>query len=241
MQAIVPAAGEGTRLRPLTADRPKGLVEVAGKPILTHCFESLLAAGIDDIVVVVGYRGDDIVESYGEEFRGVPLTYTWQDERLGLGHAVSLAEEHVSGDVVVWNGDNVGDVDLARLIERHRTADAAATLLVDDVSPERAREGAAFVLEDGEPVGLVEKPDDPPSTLVPRGVFVFSERVFDALARIEPSDRGEYELADAVDRLMTRGCRVETVALDGWLLNVNTPADVERASARIGDGETGGL
>jgi glucose-1-phosphate thymidylyltransferase long form len=240
MQAIVPAAGEGTRLRPLTADRPKGLVDVAGQPILTHCFESLLSAGIDDIVVVVGYRGDDIVEHYGEEFRGVPLTYAWQDERLGLGHAVLTAEEYVSGDVVVWNGDNVGDVDLTGMVERHRTAEAAATLLVDDVSPKRASEGAAFVLEDGEPVGVVEKPDDPPSTLVSRGVYVFSEHVFDALDRIEPSARGEYELADAVDRLMTRGCRVETVALDGWLLNVNTPATVERASARIGGRGTGG-
>jgi dTDP-glucose pyrophosphorylase len=140
---------------------------------------------------------------------------------------------------VVWNGDNVGDVDLAGLIERHRTAEAAATLLVDDVLPERASEGAAFVLADGEPVGLVEKPDDPPSTLVSRGVFVFSEHVFDTLDRIEPSARGEYEVADAVDRLMIAGYPVETVALDGWLLNVNTPADVERASARIGGGETG--
>jgi dTDP-glucose pyrophosphorylase len=239
MQAIVPAAGEGTRLRPLTTDRPKGLVAVAGKPILTHCFESLLAAGIDDIVVVVGYRGDDIVDHYGDDFRGVPLTYAWQDERLGLGHAVLTAEEYVSGDAVVWNGDNVGEVALAGMIERHREAGAAATLLVDEVSRERAREGAVFVLDDGKPVGVVEKPDDPPSTLASRGVSVFSPRVFDALERIEPSARGEYEVADAVDRLMTTGCSVETVGLDGWLLNVNTPGDVERASVRLGGDETG--
>jgi glucose-1-phosphate thymidylyltransferase len=234
MQAIVPAAGEGTRLRPLTDDRPKGLVDIAGQPLLTHVFESLLAAGIDEIVVVVGYRGDDIVAHYDDDFRGVPLTYVWQAEQLGLGHAVLTAEEHVSGDVVVWNGDNVGAVDLAGLIERHRDAGAAATLLIDEVSRERAREGAAFVLDDGEPVGVVEKPDDPPSTLIPLGVFVFSERLFEALGRVEPSARGEYELTDAVDLLVDKGAGVETVGAGGWLSNVNTMADIERVAERLG-------
>lgn len=241
MQAIVPAAGEGTRLRPLTADRPKGLVEVAGRPILTHVFESLLAAGIDHIVVVVGYRGDDVVDYYGDAFRGTPLTYAWQAEQLGLGHAVSTAAAHVSGDVVVWNGDNVGDVDLSGLIDRHRRTDAAATLLVDEVSRERASEGAVFVVDDGDVVGLVEKPDAPPSTLIPRGVFVFSARLFDALDRIDPSARGEYELTDAVDLLIDEGAGVETVGIDGWLTNVNTTADIERASERVGgDGSPNG-
>ncbi|WP_049935605.1 sugar phosphate nucleotidyltransferase [Haloplanus natans] len=236
MQAIVPAAGEGTRLRPLTAERPKGLVEVAGRPILTHVFESLRAAGIDDIVVVVGYRGDDIVDYYVDRFRDVSLTYAWQTERLGLGHAVSAAGGYVAGDVVVWNGDNVGDVALSGLIERRRATDAAATLLVDEVGRERASEGAVFIVDDGEVVGVVEKPDAPPSTLIPRGVFVFSDRLFEALDRIEPSARGEYELTDAIDLLVAEGARVETVRLDGWLVNVNTTADIERASARLDGG-----
>jgi glucose-1-phosphate thymidylyltransferase len=234
MQAIVPAAGEGTRLQPLTDDRPKGLVDIAGRPILTHVFESLLAAGIDEIVVVVGYRGADIVAHYGDAFRDVPLTYAWQEEQLGLGHAVLTAEEHVSGDVVVWNGDNVGAVDLAGLIERHRETGAAAMLLIDDVSQERAQEGAVFVLDDGEPVGVVEKPDDPPSTLVPLGVFVFSSRVFEALRQVELSDRGEYELTDAIDLLVDNGAGVETVGVGGWLSNVNTMADIERVAERLG-------
>lgn len=237
MQAIVPAAGRGTRLRPLTDDRPKGLVEVAGKPILTHCFESLLAAGVDDIVVVVGYRGEDIVDYYGDDFRGVSLTYAWQTEQLGLGHAVSTAEAHVSGDVVVWNGDNVGEVNLSETVEHHRRTDAATTLLVDEVSRERAGEGAVFVLEDDELVGLVEKPDEPPSTVIPRGVYVFSERIFDALAGVEPSARGEYELTDAIDALFDEAARVEVVDLEGWLLNVNTAADVTEGTRRIGASE----
>jgi len=237
MQAIVPAAGRGTRLRPLTDDRPKGLVEVAGKPILTHCFESLLAAGIDEIVVVVGYRGEDIVDYYGDDFRGVPLTYAWQEEQLGLGHAVSAAGAYVSDDVVVWNGDNVGDVNLSGMVEHHRRTDAETTLLMDEVSRDRAAEGAVFVLDDGEPVGLVEKPDEPPSTLIPRGVYVFSERIFDALTGVEPSARGEYELTDAIDGLFDEEARVEVVDLEGWLLNVNTAVDVTEGTRRIGASE----
>jgi glucose-1-phosphate thymidylyltransferase len=238
MQAIVPAAGEGTRLRPLTDDRPKGLVEVAGTPILTHAFEALRAAGVDGIVVVVGYLGEQIVDRYGDRYRDVPLTYAWQDERLGLGHAVSQAAEHVAGDMMVWNGDNVGSVNLSELIARHRGTGAMATLLVDDVSRERATAGAAFVLDDGEPVEVVEKPDEPPSTLIPRGVFAFSPRIFDALDRIEPSARGEYELADAVDLLLGGDGRVELIRMKGWLRNVNTVADVREVSRRLaGDRE----
>ena len=101
MQAVVPAAGEGTRLRPLTAERPKGLVEVAGKPLLTHVFEALSPLGVEEIVVVVGYHGDAIREHYGDSVDGVPLTYATQDRRRGLAHALLQAEPHVDGDVVV--------------------------------------------------------------------------------------------------------------------------------------------
>lgn len=104
------------------------------------------------------------------------------------------------------------------------------------MSRERAREGAAFVLDEGEPVGVVEKPDEPPSTLVPLGVFVFAPRVFEALRQVAPSDRGEYELAGAVDRLFGGGGGVELVRLDGWLTNVNTVADIEWVEGRIGGG-----
>lgn len=91
-------------------------------------------------------------------------------------------------------------------------------------------------MDDGEPVGVVEKPSAPPSTLVPLGVFAFSPRVFEALRHVEPSERGECELADAVDRLFGDGDGVEVVRLDGWVTNVNTVADSERVEGRI-DGE----
>ena len=237
MRGVVFAAGEGTRMRPLTDDRPKGLVEVAGKPLLTHCFETLLGLGVDELLVVVGYRGEQIREYYGERFEGTPITYAEQAERTGLAHAALAAEPHVDGDFLAMNGDNVFGADLAAVRHHHESTDADATLLVDGVSREEAtRTGVLELDADGCVTGLVEKPADPPSTTVPRGFYAFSPRIFDACRAVDPAPTGEYELTHAIDTLLDRGGTVETVPLDGWATNVNTPADRETATARLTDG-----
>jgi dTDP-glucose pyrophosphorylase len=233
MQAVVPAAGEGTRLRPHTADQPKGLVEVAGKPLLSYVFETLTDLGVDDIVVVVGYRGEQIREYYGDAFEGIPLSYVDQDERLGLAHAVRQAAPLVDEAFVLLNGDNVFDADLSPMVERHRESDAAVTTVVEEVSRDRAREGGVFAFDDGEVVGVVEKPDDPPSRTIPRGVSVCSPLLFQACELVTPSHTGEYELSAAFDLLVRAGHDIETVPFEGWCCNVNTVADCERVAARF--------
>jgi len=234
MQAVVPAAGEGTRMGSLTEDRPKGLVEVAGKPLLTHAFGTLRDLGVTGVVVVVGYHGEAIREHYGDAFGDLPLIYVRQDQRLGLAHAVAQAAPRIDGDFLVYNGDNVCRANLAAVRDRHRETGADATSLVEEVTRDRAAKGGVFELDDGEVVGLVEKPDDPPSRLVPRGFYAFSERIFDACRLVTPADTGEYELSDAVDLLIQAGRRVETVPLEGWCHNVNTPADCETVAERLG-------
>ncbi|MEF8783873.1 MAG: sugar phosphate nucleotidyltransferase [Haloarculaceae archaeon] len=233
MQAVVPAAGEGTRLRPRTADRPKGLVDVAGKPLLSHVLGTLTDLGISEIVVVTGYRGEEIRSYYGSSFEGADLVYVCQEERRGLAHALLQAAPHVERDFVCMNGDNVCRANLDAVLQRHRRTEADATTLVDDVSRERATQGGVFELDDGEVVGLTEKPDTPPSTLIPRGFYAFSERIFDACRLVTPADTGEYELSNAVDLLVYAGRRVETVPLEGWCLNVNTPDDCEAVADRL--------
>jgi glucose-1-phosphate thymidylyltransferase len=235
MQGVVPAAGEGTRLRPLTAERPKGLVDVAGKPLLTHVFETLVSLGVTELVVVVGYRADDIREHYDNSFEGTPITYVEQTERRGLGHAVLQAEPVVDGDFVVLNGDNVCRANTGAVVDRHRETDADATLLVESVSRDRASEGGVIDHDDGAVEGLVEKPDDPPSTLIPRGFFTLSTAIFRALHAVQPGHTGEVELTRAIDRLVQAGRRVETVALSGWCVNVNTDADRETVAAKLAD------
>ncbi|MFB6095447.1 MAG: nucleotidyltransferase family protein, partial [Halodesulfurarchaeum sp.] len=148
MQAVVPAAGEGTRLRPLTEDRPKGLVEIAGQPLLAHVFESLVELGIEEIVTVVGYRGDDIVEHFGRSFRDASLSYVWQEAPKGVADALLQARDAVDGDVVLYNGDNLFDADLDRVLEVHRARNPGATLLVDSVDEEAARRTGVVVRDD---------------------------------------------------------------------------------------------
>lgn len=236
VQAVVPAAGRGTRMQPLTDDRPKGLVEVAGRPLLEHVLGAIEPVA-EECVVVVGYRGDQIVEHLGEQYRGVDITYVTQSEREGLAHALLQAEPHVEGPFVSLNGDNVLRADIEALVERHREADASVTTLVERVSPDRASEGAVFELaaDNGETSvsGLVEKPDDPPSALVPRGCYVFSEQIFNACRLVVPGRTGERELTDAVDLLLAAGWHLEMVPLDGWCQNVNTPADRDRVTRRL--------
>jgi len=234
MDGVVLAAGEGTRLRPLTAEQPKALVTVAGRPLLEHAFDALLSVGVDRLVVVVGYRGDQIVDHYGDSYRGTPVTYVTQADRLGTAHALKQAIPVVSGPLVVLNGDNVCRANLDAAVERHRATDAAATLLVESVPREQATTtGVVETDEDGRVTGLVEKPDDPTSTLVTRGFYAFGSAIGPALDRIDPADRGEYEITDAIDDLLARGHRVETVTLEGWCHNVNEPADRERVREKL--------
>lgn len=230
---MILAAGEGTRLRPKTEEVPKPLVRVAGKPILTHCFETLHDLGITEVIVVVGYRKERIEERYGDTFRGLRIRFAHQSERKGLAHAVLAAEEHVTADFAVLNGDNIYAGNLAAVLDRHATTDADITFPVEEVTPERAREGAVCVLDDGAVVGLVEKPDEVPSRYAPAAFYVLPPAVFDACRRIRPSERGEYELADAVDLLIRDGYTVETVPFDGWKVNVNTERDIERAEQKL--------
>ena len=139
MQAVIPAAGEGTRLRPLTEERPKGLIEVAGKPILTRCFEQLADLGVEEFLIVVGYRKEDIVEYYGDEFRGVPIGYVHQREQLGLAHAASCGEPGIEDDFVLLNGDNVFRANLGAALERQRRPGVDARGRAVSVSQSRHR------------------------------------------------------------------------------------------------------
>lgn len=235
MKAVVPAAGRGTRLRPLTDDRPKGLVEVDDRPLLEHVFDELVGLDVTQLLVVTGYRGDQIVERFGASYRDVPLTYIEQAEPLGLADSVAQAEPHVDDDFLVMLGDNVFRGDLDGLPRQHLDGDADATLLVDRVPlDEASRYGVCHLDDDGEVVELVEKPATPRSNVVMTGFYAFSPAIFPACRLVEPSDRGEYELPDAIELLVQAGRTVETVPLEGWRVDVGSPEDRDRAERRLG-------
>ena len=234
MKAVVIAAGKGTRLRPLTDDKPKGLVEVAGQPILTHCFEQLLDIDVSEIVVVVGYEGDQIVERYGDVYEGVPLTYVEQDEPLGIAHALLTAEPRVDEEFVVMLGDNIFRANLEDVVDRQRTGRVDAAFLVEEVPYEEAsRYGVCVTDDEGAITHIVEKPEEPPSNLVMTGFYTFTPAIFHACHLVQPSDRGEYEITDAIDLLIRSGRRIEAIEMDGWRIDVGYPEDRDRAEKRI--------
>lgn len=259
MHALVFAAGRGTRLRPYTDETPKPLLEVAGEPMLERTLRSVVAAGVERVTIVVGYRGADVVDAIGSTFAGVPVEYAVQDDRLGLAHAVRTAFEGgygvtepsglsdtdndgVPGAVLTVNGDNVfaPDCDLSRLVERHHDPGVDGTLLLDRVSRNEAETTARCVLDDDGAVRSLAASSGETATHEP-GYVAAGVQTHDAHDLLEaclgvgPADTGEYELADALESLVDDGSRYVGLDLDGWHLNVNTPADLERARDRLGN------
>ncbi len=238
MKAVVLAAGEGTRLRPLTEDKPKGMVEVAGKPILTHCFEQLAELGADELLVVVGYMKETIIEHYGDDFEGIPITYAHQREQKGLAHALLTVEEHIDEAFVLMLGDNVFRANLQDVVNRQHEDRADAAFLVEEVPWEEAsRYGVCDTNKYGEIVEVVEKPDDPPSNLVMTGFYTFTPAIFHACHLVQPSGRDEYEISDAVDLLLQSGRTIDAIRMDGWRVDVGYPEDRDRAEQLLQDGE----
>ncbi|WP_439026687.1 UTP--glucose-1-phosphate uridylyltransferase AglF [Haloarchaeobius sp. DT45] len=234
MKAVVLAAGKGTRLRPLTDDKPKGMVEVAGKPIITHCLEQLRDLGADEFVLVVGYKKEKIISHYGDEFEGIPITYAHQREQKGLAHALLTVEEHIDDDFMLMLGDNIFNANLKDVVRRQREDRADAAFLVEEVPWEEAsRYGVCATNQYGEITDVVEKPEDPPSNLVMTGFYTFTPAIFHACHLVQPSNRDEYEISDAVDLLIQSGRTIDAIRIDGWRTDIGYPEDRDKAEKRL--------
>ena len=239
MQAVVLAAGKGTRLRPLTEDTPKGLVEVAGTPILTYCFDNLIELGAEDLYVVVGYEKEQIIGYYGDSYRDVPITYTHQREQRGLAHALLTVEEHVDDDFMLILGDNIFQANLGDVVNRQFEDRADAAFLVEEVPYEDAsRYGVCDTNEYGEIVEVIEKPEEPPTNLVMTGFYTFSPAIFHACHLVQPSNRGEYELSEAIDLLIHSGRTIDAIRMEGWRIDVGYPEDRDEAERRLTEAES---
>ena len=234
MKAVVLAAGEGTRLRPLTEDKPKGMVEVNDSPILTHCFEQLAALGADELIVVVGYHKQAIIHHYGDEFRGVPITYAHQGEQNGLAHALLTVEEHIDDDFMLMLGDNIFQANLQDVVRRQQEDRTDAAFLTEEVPYEEAnRYGVCDTNDYGEITNVVEKPEDPPANLVMTGFYTFSPAIFSACNLVQPSNRDEYEISEAIDLLIQSGRTIDAIRMDGWRFDIGYPEDRDKAEQRL--------
>lgn len=237
--AVVLAAGEGNRLRPLTKYRPKPMLPAATKPILEYVFDRLADAGIDEIVVVVGYRSDRVKSHFGPTYRSVPITYVSQEKQLGTGHALLAAESAVDGTCLVINGDQIVDGQIIRDTIAGHEANAAATLAL--LQRSSVDEYGGVIVDDGRVTSIVEKPRDDREYFLNAGVYVLEPAVFDALRAGEPGG-GEYHLVDGLSALVDSGEIVRGVVSDGLWVDATYPWDLldvsfELFDAGIVDGE----
>lgn len=239
MKAVVFAAGEGTRLRTLTRERPKPLVPLLGRPLVTHAMDAVRALQPDGFVLVVGHRRREVERVLGDAYRGVPIRYVHQERPEGLARALLVAAPVLDGSFAAVNGDNVFGCSLVPALERHRERGPDATLLVEPVDPGRARQGVCWVDEDGRGGGRIRRVVEHPTEeqrrqgTIAGGFYVLEPVVLEACRRVEPSEDDEYELTDALQLVLDQGGRVEAVFLDGWRTNVNTPDDLAEARERL--------
>jgi glucose-1-phosphate thymidylyltransferase len=243
MKGVLLAGGSGTRLRPITHTGPKQLVPVANKPVLQYAIEDLREAGITEIGVVLGHKGRDDIQrllGHGSEF-GVDITYIIQGEPLGLAHAAGCAQEFVDGnDFVMYLGDNIMQQGIGDMVDSFEAGSYDAGIALQEVDSPR-QFGIADVDADGSVQRLVEKPDDPPSNLALIGIYVFSSAVFDVIADLKPSWRGELEITDAIQGLLDRGRAIDSHVIEGWWKDTGKPEDILEANRLVLDEHHGGI
>jgi len=228
--AVVLAAGEGTRLRPLTENRPKPMLSAGNRPILEHVLDALIEAGIERLVLVVGYRRTRVQEHFGPDYRDVPIEYVIQEKQLGSGHALLEARDATTGPTVVVNGDRVIDSgSVEQVIETFESG--GGTPVMGVIERDDAHRYGGVRLADGEITRLVEKPDPGAFRLINAGIYAFGDAIFDEIAAT-PREGGELALTDTIGRLMAED-RVGGVKIQGIWVDATYPWDLLEVTSEV--------
>ena len=213
-QAVILAAGEGQRLRPFTVTKPKGMLSIADKPILQYVVQSLAQNGIRQIVIVVGYRREQIFDYMGDgEQFGVDIVYITQENQLGTAHALAQAKAVVEDEFLILPGDNLID---AGTIAQFVTTKPNAVLVKEVDNP--TRYGVATT-EEGVVKGIAEKPKEAQSNIVNTGIYAFSREIFDFIDT-------ELDIPDVLNKMIAQGHIIGARETDGTWLDVVYPWDI---------------
>lgn len=234
MKGLILAGGHGTRLRPLTFTGNKHMLPIANKPMLLYGLEHLKNAGIKDIGIILGPVKEGVVETIRDGSKyDVKITYINQPDPRGLAHAVMIAEDYLGEEpFVMYLGDNLLKQGVKPLIDMFNETNSdcvVGTTMVKDPS----MYGVVIFNEDETIKRFVEKPKEPISDWALIGVYVFNNKVFNAVKEIKPSWRGELEITDTIQTLLSKGARVNVQKVKGWWKDTGKPEDLLDANQLI--------
>ncbi len=224
MKAVILAAGEGHRMRPLTSHRPKVMLPIANRPLVEHLLIEVKEGGIDEFIFVVGYCDQQVRDYFGDGKKwGVSITYSEQRRQLGTADAIRMVENAVEGNFLVLNGDVIvsrGDVTKIKA-KKHSTM---------SLFPVNDRGALGMVEFSGSKVvNIYEKTEAPPGAMANAGLYLFTPEIFEAIAKTEKSPRGEYEITDSLQILMRSANGLHCQELKSWL-NLSYPWDLLAAN-----------
>jgi len=217
MKAIVPVAGAGTRLRPLTYTQPKSLIPVAGKPIIALIIDQLKKVGVDEFIFIIGYLGEKIKNYVEKAYPDLKKEFVVQDSRQGLGHAIWMSKDAImdAEEIIIFLGDTILDLDFQAFMES-----STSCLAVKRVEDPR-NFGVIELGPEGHVVKVVEKPKIPKSNLAIVGLYKIKEvaalmEALDCLIKDDKRTHGEYQLTDAIMKLIGKGHKFTSVRVDNW-------------------------
>jgi glucose-1-phosphate thymidylyltransferase len=236
MKGVILAGGLGTRLFPLTKVTNKHLLPVYDKPMIYYPLQTLINAGIDDILIVTGGNsaGDFLkLLGNGKEFGLRHINYTYQEGEGGIAEALRLAEFFAAGDkVCVVLGDNIIERNIRKAVEAFRKQKGGAKILLKEV-PDPQRFGVA-ALEGNRIVSVEEKPKEPQSNYAVIGIYLYDGTVFDIIKTLRPSGRGELEITDVNNRYIQEGLMTWDL-LEGWWTDAGTFESLLRANLLVSE------
>jgi glucose-1-phosphate thymidylyltransferase len=234
MKGVILAGGLGSRLYPLTKVTNKHLLPVHDKPMIFYPIQTLINAGIDDILLVTGGNnaGDFLrLLGNGKDFGLKHINYTYQEGEGGIAEALGLAEYFASNKrVCVVLGDNIIENNIVRAVEAYKRQKSGAKILLKEV-PDPERFGVPVLVED-KVVRIEEKPLEPKSPYAVTGIYMYDNKVFDIIKTLKPSGRGELEITDVNNAYIERG-ELTWDVLDGWWTDAGTFESLLRASNLI--------
>ena len=231
IKGLVLAGGKGSRLRPLTATGAKQLVPVANKPVLFYALEQLVEAGITEIGIITGDTAQQVEAAVGDgSLFGAKITYLRQSAPLGLAHAIVTAREWLGDDpFCMYLGDNFLKRGIAGYADQFRESGCCTQILLKRV-PDPSSFGVAELDADGRVHRLVEKPEEPVSTLAVIGVYFFGPEIHKITPSLTPSARGELEITDAIQGLIDAGFPVNSSIIDDDWIDTGKKDDVLEAN-----------